>query len=223
MATSEIIEEMVTFVTGEQTTANTNVTSRSIIDGFRPDDFSRTIVARFLKKDDNWMPNKTRLTWTEIELVYNTMSDDEKCDMAESWEKLSRLRITRFGRYDRLNELLTRHGLKIRGDSELCKRFVFFAQGDIRDIVFTMHKINVCFKNGADEEFKEVTKIRKDLMPEEYMSVRDRFFDAFYTKKIIEQPALDFRWVQHPLAEKHRQQRASNTHNNGGGFYRGGR
>jgi hypothetical protein len=202
----ENVAESVANATIETPPASANATPKVKMEGFRPDDFSRSTAARFLKKGDDWMSDKSRLTWSEIEAAYDVMTEEEKTELTESWEKLVKQRTARKRRYERLLEALNRHGMKMRGDSDLCKKFVFFAQGDLRDIVIKMFKTSLCFKYGANEEFKEKMKNNTEMTPERYVAERDHFFEAFYAKKVAEDPELTFKWVPHPSLVAQQQQ-----------------
>jgi hypothetical protein len=171
--------------------------------GFNYDDYLTVMIRKNFDLGDDWKNDTVKVSWSDIEEVWSSFDDTKKKEKEDYWSFLQRNRHGRMKRYEILEEVLERHGLKIRSDSKLCRDFVFKNVGDKRRIVQKMYTMKTCYDNGVNEKFKVYlddlkTKNPTAVSPDRIVSLRDMFFDRFYQDYILENPEKEFRWKPHP-------------------------
>lgn len=198
----EIVENQEDVVTVESSSgsgARASFTSRT----FKADDYLTIVIRKQLDLPEDWKSDSVKVSWEDIEAAYNALSTEKKAEKADWWSFMERNRNGRMKRYEILEEALVRHGLEMRGDSHLCRKFVHKNEGDKREIVKKMYVMNLCHKEGAPDKFKTYVDDLKEKNPtavraDRYVALRDMFFDRFYQDFILQNPDREFRWKPHP-------------------------
>ncbi|CEM11382.1 unnamed protein product [Vitrella brassicaformis CCMP3155] len=162
----------------------------------------------FLEKEDSGEKSYA-LDDVYREAVEKYKDDPERLEQIERNAKRFRKEISqRQRRLEMLVQALERHGLELRGDSWLTRSFIYRNETDLRNAVYTMHKMKVLNEHCNIRhrwqkylEEREATRQPPDEQPpsrEERAQIekeRFLFYDCVYADFVKEHPEHKFKYI----------------------------